>query len=302
MDRTEGADNVDIGGGRRGFRSQNLAVGLIGTEVDGDWCNMIQEEIMSVIEDPTLVPPIVPDKNNWGQLLEAIERKIDALRVDMPIYPDVQTLDGKFTVTSPVDGTIRIGAGTEWTMRGMKSYTSAQTDLGPTAANKTYHVRFVGGAFGLYDLAALPYNPTALAETDPAFDSTYDNMLIARVTTSPTNVPTITMLANKAVLKKMSPVGLALPSALDWIALSASGVDLNWARTPDWAEPMWQGFRSFADAPTGVVHGLGAGIIRALEIRKSTVTRYAIGNLEYWYEDDQPNQGYISFNWTISAG
>lgn len=301
MDRTEGADWVDIGGGRRGFRSQNLAAGLVGSEVNGDWCNMIQEEIMSVIGDPTLDPPITPDPGNWGQLLEAINRKIDALRVDMPIYPDVKTVDGKFTVTGVAGNKIRVGAGTEFVMRGMKTYVSAETDLGATAANKIYHLRFVGGAFGLYDLASLAYNPGALAETHVSFDSTYDNMLVARVTTDPTNVPFITTLVNKAVLKKMSPFGKNLLSALNWTALATSGVALDWARTPDWAEPMWQGFRSFYEAPDGSTHGVGAGIIRALEIRKSTVTRYAIGDLEYWYEDDIPNQGYISFNWTISA-
>lgn len=302
MDRTTGADWVDIGGGKRGFRSQNLAAGVVGSEVTGAHMTALQEEIMAVIEDPTLDPPITPDPDNWGQLREAIRRMIDEVRVDMPIYPEVLTVDGKFSVASPAPGTIRVDAGTDWVMRGSKRYTTVQTDL-PTSASKLYHLRWRADAgWVLRDLAALPYNPTALAETATAFDTTYDDMLVARVSTDAGNVATITLLVNKAVLKKMSPFARNLLSALTWTSLATSGVALNWARTPDWAEPMWQGFRSFYEGPDGSTHGVGAGIIRALEIRKGTVTRYAVGDLEYWYEDDIPNQGFISFNWTISAG
>src|SRR5690606_7581460 len=40
------------------------------------------------------------------------------------------------------------------------------------------------------------YNPTTLAETDPVFDSTFDDMLVARIVTNASNVATITSLAN----------------------------------------------------------------------------------------------------------
>ncbi|MGX1099266.1 DUF2793 domain-containing protein [Amorphus sp. MBR-141] len=50
MDRVNGADFVDIGGGRRGFRGQSLGGGVIGTEVTAAWLNAVQENLMKVIE------------------------------------------------------------------------------------------------------------------------------------------------------------------------------------------------------------------------------------------------------------
>lgn len=50
MERINGADWVDIGGGRRGFRSQNAIAGVPGTEVTDTFLNSIQEELASFIE------------------------------------------------------------------------------------------------------------------------------------------------------------------------------------------------------------------------------------------------------------
>jgi hypothetical protein len=50
MDRISGADWVDIGGGRRGFRSEDGTTGVPGTEVTAGWLNAIQEELLGVIE------------------------------------------------------------------------------------------------------------------------------------------------------------------------------------------------------------------------------------------------------------
>lgn len=70
MDRINGADFVDIGGGRRGFRSEDLPSGTPGTEVTDVWLNMVQEEIIKVIEDAGLAL----DPGDWTQLLQAIKR------------------------------------------------------------------------------------------------------------------------------------------------------------------------------------------------------------------------------------
>lgn len=50
MDRVNGNNPVDIGGGRRGFRSQNAAAGVAGTEVTVKYLNDVQEEICQAIE------------------------------------------------------------------------------------------------------------------------------------------------------------------------------------------------------------------------------------------------------------
>lgn len=70
MDRTEGSNFINIGGGRRGFQDQNAEAGVPGTRVTADHLNAIQEEILAVIENAG----ISPDKANWKQLDDAIRK------------------------------------------------------------------------------------------------------------------------------------------------------------------------------------------------------------------------------------
>lgn len=69
MDRINGADTIDIGGGRRGFRDENLAAGAAGTEVTALWLNMLQEEILKVIVEAGFVP----SAGDWTQLWQALQ-------------------------------------------------------------------------------------------------------------------------------------------------------------------------------------------------------------------------------------
>lgn len=69
MDRVNGANTVDIGEGRRGFRSQNAAAGIAGTEVTDKVLNDVQEEICAVIENAGLTL----DPQNQQQLWEALQ-------------------------------------------------------------------------------------------------------------------------------------------------------------------------------------------------------------------------------------
>lgn len=68
MDRINGADTIDIGGGRRGFRDENLAAGAAGTEVTALHLNSVQEEILKVITSAGLVP----SDADWSQLWQAL--------------------------------------------------------------------------------------------------------------------------------------------------------------------------------------------------------------------------------------
>lgn len=68
MDRINGAGFIDLGGGKNGFRDENLATGVEGTEVTATWLNNIQEELMGMIEGAGLVPSAA----NAGQILRAI--------------------------------------------------------------------------------------------------------------------------------------------------------------------------------------------------------------------------------------
>lgn len=70
MDRINGQDTVDIGGGRRGFQGQNAAAGIPGTEVTAAYLNSVQEEIMAIIEKAGLTA----DPNDWSQLWQALNK------------------------------------------------------------------------------------------------------------------------------------------------------------------------------------------------------------------------------------
>ncbi len=72
MDRVNGANTVDIGGGRRGFRKQDAAAGLSGTEITPAFLNGLQEEVLAVIA----AAEIVPDAASWTQLRDAIAHMI----------------------------------------------------------------------------------------------------------------------------------------------------------------------------------------------------------------------------------
>lgn len=153
-------------------------------------------------------------------------------RARLPIFPDVQTADGRLTVTAPSTGTIRLAAGATFLHRGIFPVTTVQTDF-LTDPSKTYHLRWdPTNGFRLLDLASGTYNPSTLAETNGAFDSTYDDMLVARVITNSSNVATITTLANRARLEsEQSAAGAATPGTTESASFSNT-FTLNWARTP----------------------------------------------------------------------
>ena len=137
-------------------------------------------------------------------------------------------------VTSPGTGVVRLPGSVSFLHRGIGLYTTAQEDFG-TSASKTYHLRwdFATDDYLLEDLSDSGYNPSSAAETSTAFDSTYDDMLIARVVTNSSNVVTVTDLVNKARLfHHESVVGI------NWRDSGANGsvadftYSYNWCRSP----------------------------------------------------------------------
>jgi hypothetical protein len=164
----------------------------------------------------------------------------------LPIYPQMLTEDFRINITAPATGIVRVPGGINFLHRGINQVTTAQTDFN-TQANKTYHLRWnPSDGFALKDLSNAGYNPAAAAETVEAFDSTYDDMLLARIVTNSSNVATITNLANahdlRATGQNNDPRGAfsgnGNPSAgfQDGVSPSAitnyTAVTLNWARMP----------------------------------------------------------------------
>lgn len=125
-------------------------------------------------------------------------------RQRLPIFPEIQTADNRINISSPGSGTVLVPPTVNILHRGIYPVsTSDFTELErtfATLANKTYHLRMNlapgAEALSLNDLANGTYNPTAAAEKSSIFDSTYDDVLLARVVTNGSNVATITNLRN----------------------------------------------------------------------------------------------------------
>ena len=166
----------------------------------------------------------------------------------LPIFPEVTTNNGVIAVTDLGTGNIRIPASATILHRGIRTYTTVQTDLA-TVLSKTYHLRWnPTTGFALKDLSDTGYNPTVAAETNAAFDSTYDDMLVARIVTNSSNVPTITNLTNKARLETSGEFLLDAASVVhnDEVPAATLGYgtnqSVNWARTPRTAIRSQTGF------------------------------------------------------------
>ena len=168
-----------------------------------------------------------------------------------PIYPEILTADNKAALTSSTAEVV-VSAGTAFIHRGINRYStdgfSAPARTFATAASKTYHLRWYApghtlapkvsypvGRLMLRDLADGAYNTGAAAETSSVFDTTYDDMLIARVVTNSGNTPTVTALVNKDRLFASANVGVFLSRLSDsngFVTANPAVTTLNWARTP----------------------------------------------------------------------
>lgn len=126
MDRTDGQNYIDIGGGRRGFRDQNVDAGVPGTRVTAAFLNSLQEEILTAIENAGITPAAA----DWSQLDAAI-RKVAAKTVNDYIIPLAQlntlpwlpviSLTQKKPPTKPALGDLYVvpdGGTGEWSDKG----------------------------------------------------------------------------------------------------------------------------------------------------------------------------------------
>lgn len=201
----------------------------------------------------------------------------------LPFFPEVETSDNKLVVTA-LTGQVIVAADQSFIHRGVRRVLTSLTDVGArtfaTSANKIYHLRWrwTAGApaYVLLDLADSDYNPGAFAESHAVFDSKYDDMLIARVVTSAGNVPTVTALRNKHVLRSVTDNHGAVSGTVAADKLRTASETYNWARTPD-ILPAW---KNLTVAPAGSVNGSGtfaAGDVHDHDDRIyiDALTRYA---------------------------
>lgn len=204
----------------------------------------IQSELNKIITAAGLTPT----NGDMTQVWQAIQIMIDAstgggdpsgyltllqARARLPIFPEVQNVAGHFGVVAPGTGQVRVPAGVNFQHRGIYPIVTVQTDFA-TDPSKTYHLRWspIGG-FSLKDLASGVYNAGALAETNEIFDTTYDDMLVARVITNSSNVVTVTNLINRDRIHDSyentgAPTSLIGQNGANRTAVIA----FNYARTP----------------------------------------------------------------------
>lgn len=213
----------------------------------------LEAEVGSVIQFAGLTPT----DTSMDQLLQAIVALINSAvgggettdyillsqaRSRLPIFPEMVSADGKINVTTPAAGTVRIPGAVTFIHRGIFPVTTVQTDFA-TAASKTYHLRWsLANGYQLRDLADAGYNPTAAAESNSGFDTTFDDMLIARVITNAGNIATITNLVNRSRLmakdfkQYVAPDVQVVSSAGGMINTNAAqctgSFTLDWSRTP----------------------------------------------------------------------
>lgn len=204
----------------------------------------VEAELLNVIT----AAGITPSDDSMTQVRDAIQALIDAAtgggdpslylllgqaRARLPIFPEVQTTDGRITVVTAGAGTVRVPGGVTFLHRGIFPVTTDQTDF-PVVASKTYHLRWnPTNGLVLKDLSDPTYNPGTLPESSAAFDSGYDDMLIARVITNASNVITITNLANRARLQNEQVANGA--GEIFTYGLYRDGVRFTNTFTLDWA-------------------------------------------------------------------
>lgn len=212
---------------------------------------------------------------------------ISQARSRLPIFPEILNVDGRIVVTAPATGTVRLPGGVDILHRGIFVVTTEQTDFN-TDASKTYHLRWnPTDGFQLKDVAGSTYNPTTLAETNPAFDSKYDDLLIARVVTNSSNIATITNLANKNRLLLTGEMSvpfqeheLVSPSNIQNFAPVAT----NWGRTP----------RARMTAGTNLTTAVpGLSVPPEINMGARAVDRYRIG--VYWQSQSTPGTSWIAY-------
>lgn len=140
-------------------------------------------------------------RNNQWQMMAGSNDFMPVARARLPFFPHVDNPTNTIAVSSPGTGQILVPTGVTFYHRSVYGvvtdfYTLAERSF-VTSASRTYHLRWTpSGGFALKDLSDPAYNPTALAENNVAFDSTFDDMLVSRVVTNAGNVATVTNLRN----------------------------------------------------------------------------------------------------------
>lgn len=202
------------------FKNCSSAGAQDGTRIDAAFLNFMLGNMRAA----TRGMGVPDDAADDLLLLKAIQaaltgavKAVDA-RAYLPLHAEVTSGSGLFSVSAST-GQIVIGTGNTWVHRGVFGYDASLFSAGErtfaTSASKTYHLRWYApgtteapsnsyprGRFMLRDVADTgSYNPGSLADGNVGLDGTYDSVLLAQIVTNGANLPTVTALLNKVIIK-----------------------------------------------------------------------------------------------------
>lgn len=220
-----------------------------GTIIKATWLNTMQREYVATLKDfgGTL------DPNNDGQIAAILHQ---ATPFDAPsyvkgitpnpnplYYPEILTANHMLHIFDNRNGTCGVGTDQWFIWRNVwkfntSDYTPAERTL-PIKPKQTYHVRWTQTAgFSIHALSDSQYNPQGLAETHSSFDTSYDDMLLARVRTDSNNQADITPLVNQQQLSISAETSFFWPTRNTdeekryFEFEPQASLTINWARTP----------------------------------------------------------------------
>lgn len=177
-------------------------------------------------------------RNNVWQMVTGGSDFMPVARARLPFYPSVNAVMGRMGIFAPQAGQILVPGSVEFLHRGIYLDNTSNYDLASrtftTAINTVYHLRWSPtGGFVLKPVNDGVYNPGGYAETNPAFDSTFDDMIIARVATDQSNVASIVNLSNLLRYRTTVSKGGVYPSTGAPYQGNYTTFNVNWARQPE---------------------------------------------------------------------
>ncbi len=289
--------------------------GIEGTHMHATEPNTWQEELCYIVEQAGLTL----DPNDDTQVFAGMMRRpLGALE-----YPTIDTSDNKIaatvaaataggTVSVPADTVLTLGHGLADGDTGcLRMFTTVALISEDLDVSSTYYLRGQidsNGDLEIYVQKGTDSDsiPTGLKGTPDGgsgggFDSTVLDILIAKVETGLAGtVPTLTKLANKAILNATFDFEYDTDRALVWTDWPNSTIVLNWARTPQHSICALTGLRADHN---GMLYGdvdATGGSHQLIAVREDNLTRSG-GNLEFLYDDSTNTNGEGTATWFLTA-
>lgn len=225
------------------------------SKVSAQWLNSQQRELVNLIQG--LGTKLNP--NDDSQLSQRL-RELTPLRhlgaianhhglAGFNHYPHIASQSQHLEIIQHDAWKIEIAPGQTFNWRGVwRIDTDAFSTLERSfelAPNSTYHLRWRStDSFLLLHLQDAAYNPQDLKESNPSFDTTFDDMLIARISSDEQGITEIVTLRNSQHLltqfssKQSSLIEQSATGALFSDVKPVASLALQWARTP---RAYWQG-------------------------------------------------------------